>query len=273
MKRALLPTAVAAGLLLGAGLAGTAVDGGFGESPAGRTAPSGDLSSVPAQWDNVEYDGRFTFARISFETGGSGLRGFGRRGSRGEPPWAHDFPRAERNFMQIITETTLIRPYMQGGNVFTTDDPELTKYPLAYVSEPGFWYPSDDEIEGFRNYIMKGGFVIFDDFRGGDLYNLQEQMGRVLPGARWVQLDATAEIFDSFFRIEDLTSLVPYGRAPLYLGIYEDNDPAKRLMVIANYNNDIGEFWEFSDTGWYPIDLSNDAYKLGVNYLIYAMTH
>ena len=60
---------------------------------------------------------------------------------------------------------------------------------------------------------------------------------------------------------------------PQYLGLFEDNDPTKRLAVIANYNNDIGEYWEFSDVGWYPIDLSNEAYKLGVNYVIYAMTH
>ena len=60
---------------------------------------------------------------------------------------------------------------------------------------------------------------------------------------------------------------------PAYFGLHEANDPERRLMVIANYNNDIGEYWEYSGTGWYPIDLSNDAYKLGVNYVIYAMTH
>jgi len=243
---------------------------GSGPSPVIETTPD------PApQWDNTEYDGRFTFARIQFEAGGGGLRNLGRRGSRGEPPWAHDFPRAERNFMQIITETTLIRPYMQGGNVFSTDDPEFTKYPLAYLSEPGFWVPDKEEIEGLRNYLLKGGFMIADDFRGRDWFNFQEQMGRVIPGARFVELDASYEIFDSFFRIENLDDILGpiYGSTPSYWGLHEDNDPEKRLMVIANYNNDIGEYWEFSDTGWYPIDLSNEAYKLGVNYLIYAMTH
>lgn len=58
-----------------------------------------------------------------------------------------------------------------------------------------------------------------------------------------------------------------------YHGIFEDNDPAKRLMVIANYNGDMGEFWEWSDSGFVPIDLSNEAYKLGVNYVIYTLTH
>ena len=58
-----------------------------------------------------------------------------------------------------------------------------------------------------------------------------------------------------------------------FWGIFEDNDPAKRLMVIANYNSDMTEFWEWSDTDFAPIELTNEAYKLGVNYVIYAMTH
>ena len=232
------------------------------------------VERAAGQTGNAPYDGRFTFARIRF---GSGLssRSFRGRGRGGQPPWAHDFPRAERNFMSIIRETTLIRPFMDGGNVFDTDDPELTRYPLAYMSEPGFWYPSDEEVVGLRNYLLKGGFLIADDFNGPDWFNFEAQMKRVIPGAQFVQLDESHRIFDSFFRIESLETLIPpYSRGrPMYFGLHEDNDPAKRLVVIANYNNDIGEYWEFSDIGWYPIDLSNEAYKLGVNYLIYAMTH
>ncbi len=238
--------------------------------PATAVEPSDD----DLQTGNVPYDGRFTFARIRFGAGLSS-RSFRGRGRGGQPPWAHDFPRAERNFMSIVRETTLIRPFMDGGNVFDTDDPELTRYPLAYISEPGFWYPSDEEILGLRNYLMKGGFLIADDFSGPDWLNFDAQMKRVIPGAQFVQLDESHPIFDSFFRIESLETLIPpYSRSrPMYLGLHEDNDPEKRLVVIANYNNDIGEYWEFSDVGWYPIDLSNEAYKLGVNYLIYAMTH
>jgi len=100
-------------------------------------------------------------------------------------------------------------------------------------------------------------------------------MKRVIPGAEFVELDESHGIFDSFFRIESLKDLVSptFAVVPAYFGLYEANDPDRRLMVIANYNNDIGEYWEYSGTGWYPIDLSNDAYKLGVNYVIYAMTH
>jgi hypothetical protein len=64
-----------------------------------------------------------------------------------------------------------------------------------------------------------------------------------------------------------------YGITPTYYGIFENNDPQCRLVAIANHNHDVAEYWEFSDQGLFPIDLSNDAYKLGVNYMIYGMTH
>jgi hypothetical protein len=142
------------------------------------------------------------------------------------------------------------------------------------MSEPGFWTLSDKEAEGLRAYLHKGGFVIFDDFRGWDLDNFQAQIRRALPESRLVELDATHPIFHSFFEINSLEFVQYYDRGkPVFYGIFEDNDPKKRLMVIANYNNDLGEYWEFSDTGFVPIDLSNEAYKYAVNYMIYAMTH
>ena len=243
-----------------------------GVARAGSAGPDPDPTGAmrPQDFGNVDYDGRFTFARLRYA---SGMR-FGFRGRGGGPGWAHDFPRAERNFMEILKETTFITPFMEGSNVFAMDDPELTRYPLAYLSEPGYWNPSDEEVEGLRNYLLKGGFLIADDFFGRDWWNFEAQMQRVIPDARFVQLDESHEIFDSFFRIESLATLTSYrNERPSYMGLFEDNDPEKRLVVIANYNNDIGEYWEFSDVGYYPIDLSNEAFKLGVNYVIYAMTH
>ena len=222
---------------------------------------------------NVPYDGTFTFIRLRYGMGGfgGGFRG------RGLPPWAHDYPRAERNFMKILDEITGLTPFTgsTGGNILTLDDPELFKYPLAYMSEPGFWTLTEAELEGFRNYFAKGGFVIFDDFRGSHWYNFESQLGQVLPDARLIELEVSHPIFHSFFEIETLDFVQFYGRGgrAVFYGVYEDNDPSARLMLIANYNNDIGEYWEYSDTGFTPIELSNEAYKLGVNYIIYSMTH
>ena len=223
----------------------------------------------PADIENVPYDGRFTFARIRFEpiTGGG-------RGWRRDLKWDHDVPRAERNFTKIVSELTTLKPFLEGGNIFALDDPELFKYPVAYLCEVGFWEPTEQEAGALRNYLLKGGFLIVDDFAGYAWMNFATQMQRVLPEARLVRLDLSHPIFDSFFRIESLEMLHPQEGAPSeFWGIFEDNDPKKRLMMIVNYNNDIGDYWEWSDRGFMPIQLSNEAYKLGVNYVIYAMTH
>jgi hypothetical protein len=142
------------------------------------------------------------------------------------------------------------------------------------MCEPGFWTQTDEEAANMRAYLLKGGFIIFDDFRGNDWANFLAQMQRVLPDVRMVELELSHPIFHSFFDIATLEFHQYYDRGtPYFIGAYLDNDPKKRLLFIANYNNDVGEYWEYSDTGWTPIDLSNEAYKLGVNYLIYGVTH
>jgi len=227
---------------------------------------------------NPPYDARFHFVRIRFTPTGRGFGRFGGfgRGGRGMPPWMHDYPRAEYHFLRILDETTLIHPHLDGSHILTTDDPELLKYPVAYIVEVGFWNPTEEEVHGLRSYLLKGGFLIVDDFRSPwELDNFEFQMRRVLPGSRLIRLDAGQEIFDTFFRIASLDLAPPtYPQfTPVYYGIFEDNDATKRMMVIVNHNNDVAEYWEWSDRGYYPIDLSNDAYKLGVNYVIYGLTH
>ena len=118
--------------------------------------------------ENIPYDGRFTFARIRFEPLGGGEGFFGR-----DLKWDHDFPRGERNLMKILSEISTLRPYMDGGTVLTLDDPELFKFPLAYLCEPGFWTLTDKEADGLRNYLLKGGFLIIDDFVDDQWYNFE----------------------------------------------------------------------------------------------------
>ena len=228
---------------------------------------SGDLKDI----HNAPYDGRFTFYRIRFEPLGGESRGW-----RVDRKWDHDVPRAEIHFMKILRELSTLRPYMEGGNILTLDDPELFKYPIAYLSEPGFWTMTDKEAESLRSYLRKGGFLIVDDFVGPHWTNFEERMRQVLPQGRLVELDASHPIFDSFFHIKSLEGFThPYFGNPQskFYAVFEDNDPAKRIMVIANYNNDLGDYMEWSDEGFLPVPLTNEAYKLAVNYVMYAMTH
>lgn len=216
---------------------------------------------MPAIEPNLLYDGRFTFARIRYTV-------YRRSG------WEFDYPEMERNLMRVMGEITSLSPHMLGSNIHTFDDPELLKYPVAYVSEPGYWYPSEQECAGLRNYLAKGGFVIFDDFMLGEWSNFALQIRRALPEARIFRLDVSHPVFDSFFRIPSLAMTYPNNPSlqAEFFGIYENNDPAKRLMVVINYNNDIGDYMEWSGTGWLPVNLTNDAYKLAVNYIVYGMT-
>ncbi len=283
MSRSVLAIAMAVVTGLGMGLIGD----------VGSTSPmlsptlsiSSPISSDPAAalQDNggPEYNGQFTFVRVQY---GVDLRNMGyggsRRGRNRLPPWAHDYPRAETNFAKILSATTYIDTYMEGasGRVLTLDDPELFKYPVASIIEVGNWRPSDPEVLGLRNYLLKGGFLIVDDTRDerGNYSNFANQMNRVLPGYQILEVPDDHDIFNSFFFIEDPLALAPpYGRyTPIYLGIFEDNDPENgRLMVIINWNQDLQEYWEFSDQGFYPLDLSMEAYQFGVNYIIYAYTH
>jgi hypothetical protein len=246
---------------------------GFGGDRGGyaklqEMVESGDFSKY-----NISYDGRFTFVRIRFTPleDWSGWR-------RGPPEWSHDYPMGEQNYMKIMREVTGLRPHVDASNILAADDPELFKFPVGYICEPGFWTATDKEAAGLRAYLQKGGFLIFDDFEGEHWFNFEEKMHQVLPGAEFVKLDPSYPIFHSFFDIDDLEPLShdnyrSQRSGAVFYGIFEENDPKKRLMAIVNYNNDIGEDWEWSGTGFYPIELSNEGYKLGVNYLIYALTH
>ena len=211
---------------------------------------------------NVPYDGRFTFVRIRYTV-------------HGRSGWEFDYPEMERHLMAAARELTSLQPHEAGSNIHTLDDPELLKYPVAYLSEPGYWIPDSAEVAGLRTYLAKGGFLIVDDFMRGEWENFAYQMRRVLPESRFERLDVAQPVFDTFFHLDSLK--MPYPNNPWlqaeWFGIFEENDPSKRLMVVINYNNDIGDYMEWSRTSWLPVNPTNDAYKLAVNYLVYGMTH
>ena len=236
---------------------------------------SGSASDVPSHAPArghysapIRYDGRFTLVRLRW---GAELR------RAGAPyAWSHGYPRAEQNLSAVIRELTYLDIHDDGNEILTLDDPDLFKYPIALMWEPGFWSLTDREAESFRAYLLKGGFAIFEDFDGRmEWGNFEAQMRRVLPDGRFERLDNSHQIFNAFFPIKDIEAIVhPMSQIrPSYYGIFEDNDPSKRLLVVANYDNDVPDYWERSGEGLFPLGASNEAYKLGVNYMIYGLTH
>ena len=240
---------------------------------------------------NTPYDGRFTFVRMNYESTPDGYW-YG-----GTPAWSHGYPVAEKNLVQIMNEVSYLGANTEGFNTLRFDDPELCKYPIAYVIEPDWWAITDSESTALRNYMLKGGFVIVDDFKvrgsrgfgggggseyvrdhgrgGGGWPSFEEMMKSVMPAYRFYDMTAAHPIFHAFFEIPRLDNFPQayIGGQPIFRGLYEDNDPGKRLMMIVNYNTDISQYWEWSGRGFRPFDETNEAYKLGVNYLIYGLTH
>jgi len=213
---------------------------------------------------NLPYDGRFTMVRIRYTSAGR---------------WSADYPTMEQNLTEMLPELTpMDSAHLDGSNVYTLDDPELMNYPLAYLTEPGFWVPSDAEVLGLREYLAKGGFLIVDDFHYLNEWNVFERaIMRVLPDARIVPLDVSQPVFNAFFEIETLH--VPYpsqfpGEQQLFgefYGIFENNDPNGRLKVIISYNMDLGDYVEWAQSGRaYQFEPTNEAYKFMINYVIYG---
>ncbi len=181
------------------------------------------------------------------------------------PGWSHDYPDAEENFTKILRDITAVRPFVEQGPIVGSvlvalDDPLLFKYPVSYMSEPGGWHPNDKEIAAFRAYFLKGGFMIFDDFREGwrgqyDWTNLRSRWRARYPEREVGPADRQGA--DLRFVLQDR----PEGRGRRRdVGVR--NEPADVLggvpgqrseeapdRCIANVDNDIGESWQWSAIG------------------------
>jgi hypothetical protein len=210
------------------------------------------------------YDGRFVIVRLWYAN---------------YPGWSYDWPDMEDNLSRILPAITALRPSPNTSNILRMDDPALMEFPIAYLSEPGYWYPSESEVLGLRTFIQKGGFLIVDDFHFPNEWEVfREAMRRVLPDGRIERLTLSHPVFNSFFQIKSLD--VPYpgrlgemGLMGEFYGIHDEEHPARRLKVVINYNIDIGDYMEWSGRGVYAVDPSNEAYKFAINYLIYGLTH
>jgi len=238
------------------------------------TSVSAQPTSVGWGRRDIPYDGQFTFVRLRWRAGTFGVP----VRENGVNFWIHEFPRAEQNLMTVLDQLTYIDARTDGSLTLTLDDPYLFKHPVAVMWEPGFWVMTDKEATRLREYLLKGGFVIFNDFELEQWDNFEAQMRRVMPGGRWIRLDGSHPVFGTLFHLEQIEfphaeNHHLFGLRPQYYGLFEDNDPKGRLMAIANYNNNLAEYWQLAGTGFFPIDSSNEAFKLGVNYMLYGLTH
>lgn len=215
----------------------------------------------------------FRFARMIYAD--NGARGFRFGGGW----WQQDWPEAEQHFITNLKRLTRLSTSVEGSVAVPLTDEHLFEYPWLYATQTGYWDLSDAELDHLREYLLRGGFLMCDDFWGEDEWEVfQETMARLFPTRRMEPLhgdDAVLHVvfsIDEFTQIPGLRHLRQLGSLPppKWYGIYDDNH---RLMVGINYNQDVGDSWEEADTPEYPQPMTALGYRFGINYIVYAMTH
>jgi hypothetical protein len=209
----------------------------------------------------------------------------GEGGTRFGGGWGTDFPASDCKFMWGIQRLSNIRVYDQSPHLVTALDPKLFSYPYLYVVSPHRMYLVREEAERLREYLLRGGFLHVDDFWGLEQRRaVEEEMAKIFPDRRMVRLSLDHEVFHTFFDIETVMQIPNVNNAcsgrqtweqrseidPMIFGISDD---AGRLMVLITYNSDLGDAWEWMDLPCYPQEYSGQAYRMGLNFMIYAMTH
>ena len=267
--------------LLAAGL--LALAAGAAEAQWGRRWRGGP----PRFPDPVTTDRSFSFARVMFQSV---------RRERGGYGWSTDYPLSDANFMIRLSELTRTPVSLDRyGNpnhvVVRLTDPQLFDYPFIFMSDVGTAYFSDDEAVGLRRYLEQGGFLWVDDFWGPAAWDTwQGEIRKALPSSQYpiADLPLSHPIFRGMFGIEgfpQIPSIQHWRRSggvgtsergyrseqPHFRGIADD---AGRLMVLMTHNTDIADGWEREgEETEYFYRFSIDAYAVGINVLMYVMTH
>ena len=198
--------------------------------------------------------------------------------------WATDFPKADRQFLYVIGRTLEFLDLYEHENPVRLDDPALLDFPFLYALEVGGMNLTQPEVDGLREYLERGGFLVIDDFWGTWQWeHFENEIRKVFPDRPIVELTTEHELFNAFYEIKEIIQVPSVARArrggPTWeqdgyeahvRGIFDDHG---RLMVVINWNTDLGDAWEWSENPGYPFEYSNFAHKLGVNFIIYSMTH
>ncbi len=215
----------------------------------------------------------FTFIRIQYDSVGGDLEDFG-----GWDTWSIDYPDADFNFLRGVTRLTNVHINAEPA-VLRLDDDRIFEYPFLYMLElgrnggPAF---SEKAIHNLREYLLRGGFVLVDDFWGEYQWDVFERaFSRIFPDRPMVKLEKDHQIFHIFYDIDGAQRIPGRGfwnpdAPPVNRAILDDEG---RVMVLINWNSDMGDGWEHTYDPGYPTQYANLAYQLGINYLIYAMTH
>ena len=242
------------------------------------------------RYDNVELPPdadektEFVFARLMFPS-----TKFTRYSPRfadwrlGGTSWSEDYPRADRHFMMALRRLTRIHARSVEQPVNPDDGDDIFNWPMIYAGLPGDWDLTDAQAAKLREYFGRGGYFLADDFWGTPEWNpFMDGIHKIFGDREPVDLPNNDALFHISYDLNDRYQVLgdwglrggrPYrndGDTPYWRGIYDDK---KRVMVAIVYNSDLGDSWEWADSPLYPEKYSALGIRIGVNYVLYGMTH
>jgi hypothetical protein len=250
-----------------------------------REYPGVEYDNFPLPPDYQEKT-EWAFARLMYPPF-SGGRGYGYRYSRdwtlGASNWTIDYPRSDRHFAQALRRLTRVHARSVEQPVNLDDGDDVYHWPWLYGVEVGHWDLTDAQAKTLREYLLRGGFFMCDDFHGTREWAVFVlSMQRVFPDRPIVEIENKDAIFHTIFNLDEryqVPGWVNYpfkktyefdGFEPHWRGIYDDKG---RLMVAICFDMDLGDSWEHADNPEYPEKYSALGIRIGVNYVVYAMTH
>jgi len=219
----------------------------------------------------------WVFARLRYPSYRGGAGYWGVRGS-----WSTDYPKAERQFVQGVRRLTRIHARSM-ETVVDLDSDEIFNQPWIYGVEVGHWDLNDAQAAKLREYLLRGGFLMVDDFHGSIEWEIfLNSLSRVFPDREVIDLDDKNPIFHVLYDLDQrvqVPGIVMFytgrtyeqdGYDPHWRGVVDDKG---RIMVAICHNMDLGDSWEHADMPRYPEQYTSLGYRIGINYIIYAMTH
>jgi|SRR5579862_2161911 len=247
-----------------------------------REYPAIEYNNFPVPPDAGEAT-EYAFARLMYPPAPTArFDRSGRRGwAAGMSSWTQDYPRADRHFLQAVRRLTLINARSVEQPVNLDDGDDVYNWPILYAVRPGEWDLTDAQAAKLRDYLDRGGFFMCDDFWGPLEWQVfMQSMSRVFPGKDPVDIPNKDAIFHTLYDLDDRFQVVGSwglygggrngGDTPYWRAIYDDKD---RVVAAITPNSDLGDAWEFADDPSYPEEYSHLAMQIGINYIIYGMTH
>ncbi|HEX3876581.1 MAG TPA: DUF4159 domain-containing protein [Bryobacteraceae bacterium] len=243
-----------------------------------------DLGTIPLPPDYQEKT-EWAFARLMFPPGAGRINGYYGRDAEwhtGYSLWSQDFPRADRHFSLAVRRLSRIH-VRSVEQLVNFDEGDAYDWPWLYAVQVGEWGLTDAQAKALREYCERGGFFMADDFHGINEWQVfEDRIRRAFPDKTIEDVADDDPIFHTVYNVVDKPQVpgwahlrAGYKNGPTGIGAHWKciRDAKGRVMVAISYNSDIGDAWEYADDPNYPAKFADESIRLGVNYIVYSMTH